>query len=424
MVTTSHFVNPLKALFYGILLTCFASTVQAETFPEPDTTAKTAESSGLKPFVQTAPPSNELQLFKLNKDLVYQAFFGNAEEIQKLIALGANPNALNDKNIPALSLAAQRKTPEGNEVVKALLANGGNINAQDNNGQTPIFYAARVGNLPTVMLLLQMGADYYLTDKSGNIARNIAYTQGHKEVFEAMDGFVNDKRESVLKAYADKNAKIKQRNEDVKKQNEAKRALPEVNETVSTMEITLVPTEEQRTEFVQRVFDLAYSSCAYQYFYLESLYDLKTDMTSEALYAAMEKYKKVADNSSKSLIEDFKSTNQVVNQIIKPSQQEITRKLDAMGSNITRKSNGVGTLADMKERCNDIGARITLLAAPEAPEITKTVPIEAAPSAEDAPSKATAETPESSANPAKPPPSDPADEEDKTDGKSPLQESL
>ena len=144
----------------------------------------------------------------LDEDLVYQAFFGGADEIITLVDQGADPASVNKDGVPAICLAATRKSEKGLEAIKALLASGTDVNQTDGHGQSALFYAARVGNLDAVKLLLESGADYYLTDKSKNIARNVAYQRGYMEVFEFMDSFVDDERDSVIQEYDERGKQI------------------------------------------------------------------------------------------------------------------------------------------------------------------------------------------------------------------------
>lgn len=400
MVIPCRFVKSFRRTLCLLLLSIMASSAYAALEPE--------------------------QQRKINNDLVYQAFFGSAEEIQQLITAGANPNAANEKGVPALSLAAQRKNPEGLAVVKALLASGADKDGRDMNGQTPLFHAARMGNLPTVKLLLEMGVDYYLTDNKGEIARNLAYLQGHTEVFEAMDKFVNEQREAVLQAYRDKNQHIRDRNAEILARREAaKQTATEKNavakpakeiERVHPQEVIVEANEEEQAILKQGVQDLFFHSCVYQYWYYITSVDLKAAIAASEIPAVMDTHKKAADTASTLLVDNFGVNKKYVSSVLKASQSEISRTLAQMGSNITRKSNGVGATADGEKRCNEITSRWMLLNEPPAPRMTKTVPMEEPNGHSD--------TPESSADPATELLSDPADEEDRMDDKSPPQESL
>jgi uncharacterized protein (TIGR02145 family) len=63
--------------------------------------------------------------------------------IQRLISKGADVNAVNKYNFPALCKAVY----SGNtEVARLLINNGADVNAVNDYGHTPIYYAARHGN--------------------------------------------------------------------------------------------------------------------------------------------------------------------------------------------------------------------------------------------------------------------------------------
>ncbi len=400
MVTTYTFVKPLLTLSSVLMVLVSAHLVSAS--------AETTPSANISPEAQT----------KLNKELVYNAFFGNAEKVLSLVAEGANPNATNDKGVPALSLAAQRKSEVGYEVVKSLLASRADINGRDSNGQTPLFYAARVNNLNTVMTLLENGADYYMADNSGNIARNIAYSQGHQEVFDAMDKFVNDKREAVLQQYADKEAKLKELLA-TKAAAPDKKATSNAPATTSTT--IEVPLDVEKSAFNSTVYDLSFHTCAYQYWFYVKSVSLKTALKPSQMLQLMDEHKSKADKASETLVKEYGTNRSYALRIIEPSKSNIKKQLDKMGSNITRKSNGVGDETDALKRCSDI-ADSWVVYAPEMPTKTKVVTTTPPSSPDDV--SASPEIPESSANPAKLPPSDPADEAGKMGDKSPPQESL
>lgn len=69
---------------------------------------------------------------------------------------GANPNALDDRGVPPLVLAAQHGV---DEIVGALLEAGARVNANPSNGTTPLNAAIMNGNVEVVTRLLAAGAD-------------------------------------------------------------------------------------------------------------------------------------------------------------------------------------------------------------------------------------------------------------------------
>ena len=285
---------------------------------------------------------------KLNANLIYQTFFGDDEQIMRLVEQGANPHALNKDGVPALALAATRKTPEGINVIKALLASQVNIDQTDGNGQTALFYAARIGNLDAVKLLLDSGAQYYLTDKEGNIARNIAYTRGYMSVFHYMDNFVNTKRESVLNAY-------KERAEEL-----ANPTLPLPVSKAETEAPAPTPTPPRPIykkmdgeAFSDAVKQLSFHSCSVQYWYFVKGAHLKTPLTSAELNNEVSKHSKAAKEQTH-ILKEFGAGKRYLGKIKGPSKQRIYKELESFGSNITRNSHGIGKPEDAKKRCDNI----------------------------------------------------------------------
>ena len=67
-------------------------------------------------------------------------------------------------------------------VVKELIGSGEDINQQDEHGWTPLNWAAGKGNLETVMLLVEHGADILKVGRDQRTAYMIALAAGHAEV--------------------------------------------------------------------------------------------------------------------------------------------------------------------------------------------------------------------------------------------------
>jgi serine/threonine protein kinase/ankyrin repeat protein len=69
---------------------------------------------------------------------------------------------------------------------EALLQAGCDVNAADNNGRTPLMYAARYNRLPAVRLLLIGGADINARDKSGKTALDLAKQFDNQEIIRLL----------------------------------------------------------------------------------------------------------------------------------------------------------------------------------------------------------------------------------------------
>lgn len=97
-----------------------------------------------------------------NTDLLLAAENGNAEEIQLLIAQGANPNQQNGFSFTPLFLATSNNHFAA---VKALLENGANVNLPSFEGFVPLMWCACFGLDPILNLLLEHNADPLLAEK-------------------------------------------------------------------------------------------------------------------------------------------------------------------------------------------------------------------------------------------------------------------
>ena len=98
---------------------------------------------------------SESRMAQMNQELVSDAQAGQWLKVQGLIKEGANVNAQNDAGQTALYFAADKGSQDA---VKFLLDHGANINLADNDGQTPLDRAALRAFLPLVRYLVQNGA--------------------------------------------------------------------------------------------------------------------------------------------------------------------------------------------------------------------------------------------------------------------------
>ena len=125
---------------------------------------------------------------------------GTAEQIQQALADGANPNAMNEDDVPALMQAVLNDKPgaaqallaagatvnvsdgvaggtpliwaadKNPELVRALLDKGAAIDAQDDHGTSALMEAARFGKADIVAALLAAGANPKLKNADGHDA--------------------------------------------------------------------------------------------------------------------------------------------------------------------------------------------------------------------------------------------------------------
>lgn len=89
------------------------------------------------------------------------------EKLALLLEYGANVNAISLEGKSALLLAAAQK--RALPAVKLLLRKGAQVNQQDKRGGTALLMAARNGDVETLQLLLERGADLHVIWKEGSV---------------------------------------------------------------------------------------------------------------------------------------------------------------------------------------------------------------------------------------------------------------
>ena len=114
----------------------------------------------------------------------------SAEMVKLLVDSGANVHSVGSYATDTpLHVAANES------VVRALIQAGADVNAQNNKGITPLYFASEWGNLDTVNGLIKAGADVNLRDDYGLTPLHRSSLKGHVDVMK-----------SLIKAGADVNA--------------------------------------------------------------------------------------------------------------------------------------------------------------------------------------------------------------------------
>lgn len=201
-------------------------------------------------FAAFAVPQAAFALESLQNEIIYRTNLGRADDVQILIKQGADPNTKNGNGVPLLCLAASRKDSQARAVVRTLLDAGADIDIRDNLGQSALFYAVKKDNIEVVQFLLSKGINYYAIDNNGDIARNIAYKDGHKDIFEALDNFVKQQNDERNKQYEDLNKQIQQRYQE--QEDNAKKQQEIFNDTVKKQHEQLI---EQQKQAQQQLLD-------------------------------------------------------------------------------------------------------------------------------------------------------------------------
>ena len=115
---------------------------------------------------------------------------GRLAIVESLLRLGADPNVLDaGGHTPLYSVANEASGMEASEIVKALLAAGGQVNACGGvTRATPLHMAARRGNVPVARALLEAGADPGLVDAKGDTPLQRAFNCRKRDVAELLRG--------------------------------------------------------------------------------------------------------------------------------------------------------------------------------------------------------------------------------------------
>lgn len=119
----------------------------------------------------------------LDRGLLVAASTGDLPMTQRLLADGANANAVDPQKDSALTLAVRSAQPG---VVDALLGAGAKASTADARGRTPLWQAAAAGQRDIVAALLRARAAADSTDADGATPLMAAAAGGHVAVVEAL----------------------------------------------------------------------------------------------------------------------------------------------------------------------------------------------------------------------------------------------
>jgi hypothetical protein len=115
------------------------------------------------------------------------AYSGNLEVVRILIEYNpAYINARDEGGSTPLIWASPSDNHKDGSVHQLLLEHGADINTQDQDGWTPLYYALLYGALEVVRVLLEHGADVEVKYNDGETALQVAAERGHDEVVELL----------------------------------------------------------------------------------------------------------------------------------------------------------------------------------------------------------------------------------------------
>lgn len=122
-------------------------------------------------------------IYSVNDELLDAVFLRDAEEVRKLLARGADPDACNEDRCAPLMMA----TVEGDtEIVHDLLEAGADPNLVDGDGWTALDVAVYRRRLDLVWLLLQYGAAAGEQSDTGSKVLVRAVFGGQRDVHEVL----------------------------------------------------------------------------------------------------------------------------------------------------------------------------------------------------------------------------------------------
>lgn len=129
--------------------------------------------AGKQPKRKPRPGVDEYGRTALHDALVPISRKIDLKAIGKLLKRGADPNAQDDNGFTPLHFAAQEASPEA---TRMLLEAGADHTLRDAYGNTPLFKAVMNGrNIEVVRLLLDAGADPFLENNYESSAAKIAF---------------------------------------------------------------------------------------------------------------------------------------------------------------------------------------------------------------------------------------------------------
>ncbi|KAL1775261.1 phosphatase 1 regulatory subunit 12B isoform X2 [Sigmodon hispidus] len=104
---------------------------------------------------------------------------GDTDEVQKLLARGADINTVNVDGLTALHQAC---IDENLDMVKFLVENRANVNQQDNEGWTPLHAAASCGYLNIAEYFISHGASVGIVNSEGEVPSDLAEEPAMKDL--------------------------------------------------------------------------------------------------------------------------------------------------------------------------------------------------------------------------------------------------
>ena len=112
----------------------------------------------------------------------YKRLDKHADGIKAIIALGMDINVADDVGTCGYTLLHGAARVNHIEILHALLQAGGNVNARNGDGSTPLSWAAEGGKVEAAQVLILAGADPSLAQNDGRAPIHCAAMYGHASV--------------------------------------------------------------------------------------------------------------------------------------------------------------------------------------------------------------------------------------------------
>lgn len=131
----------------------------------------------------SAMPRTEEEQAELDDKLSRAAWFGEAEEVVRLLDLGADVEKRQDDAFGFTPLIRAAKAGHA-EVMRLLLAHGAAIGGRDNSGWGPSHWAASFGKTDALAVLVAHGGDLTKRTSEGWTPHDVAAMKGKKAVVD------------------------------------------------------------------------------------------------------------------------------------------------------------------------------------------------------------------------------------------------